>query len=93
MELLCTPSVGQRQDSTPAATPVEDFSFPLCTDRKDDNIPCLDNEKALKALKSTAHYEHRERHCPAVGEWPRCVLPLPEGYKPHINWPESRDQV
>eukprot|EP01018_Ginkgo_biloba_P021356 Gb_34663 [translate_table: standard] len=56
-----------------------------------DYIPCLDNEKAIKKLHSTAHYEHRERHCPE--EPPTCLVPLPEGYKKPINWPKSRDKV
>lgn len=56
-----------------------------------DYIPCLDNEKAIKKLRSTKHYEHRERHCPEVG--PTCLVSLPEGYKRSIEWPQSRDKV
>ncbi|CAI5942720.1 unnamed protein product [Closterium sp. NIES-64] len=76
-----------------ASRPTSVAPYPLCVEQSDDYIPCLDNEKALRQLKSTSHYEHRERHCPAVDEVPRCVLPLPDGYKPHITWPESRDQI
>jgi Putative S-adenosyl-L-methionine-dependent methyltransferase len=56
-----------------------------------DYIPCLDNEKAIKMLQSTKHYEHRERHCPELG--PTCLVPLPNGYKSTIKWPISRDKV
>lgn len=56
-----------------------------------DYIPCLDNEEAIKKLRSTKHYEHRERHCPE--EAPACLLPLPEGYKRPIEWPNSRNKV
>ncbi|CAI0555293.1 unnamed protein product [Linum tenue] len=64
-----------------------------------DFIPCLDNWRAIKNLRSTMHYEHRERHCPE--EPPTCLVPLPEGlqiwysnvphtelveYKGHQNW-------
>lgn len=56
-----------------------------------DYIPCLDNEKALKKLRTTRHFEHRERHCPE--EAPTCLVPLPEGYKRPIEWPKSRDKV
>lgn len=56
-----------------------------------DYIPCLDNEDAIKKLKTTKHYEHRERHCP--DEAPTCLLPLPEGYKQPIEWPNSRNKV
>ncbi|XP_058089811.1 probable methyltransferase PMT24 [Magnolia sinica] len=56
-----------------------------------DYIPCLDNEKAIKMLRSTKHYEHRERHCPE--EAPTCLVPLPEGYRQPILWPSSRDKI
>ncbi|KAJ4971560.1 hypothetical protein NE237_004659 [Protea cynaroides] len=56
-----------------------------------DYIPCLDNMKAIKALKSRRHMEHRERHCPDPS--PRCLLPLPRGYKIPIPWPRSRDMI
>lgn len=56
-----------------------------------DYIPCLDNEEAIKKLRSTMHYEHRERHCPEEG--PTCLVPLPKGYRQPIQWPSSRDKV
>ncbi|XP_039835819.1 probable methyltransferase PMT24 [Panicum virgatum] len=56
-----------------------------------DYIPCLDNEAAIKKLKSTKHYEHRERHCP--GAAPTCLVALPEGYRQPIPWPHSRDKI
>lgn len=54
-------------------------------------IPCLDNFKAIKALKSRRHMEHRERHCPDTSL--HCLLPLPKGYKVPVPWPKSRDMV
>ncbi|RAL51572.1 hypothetical protein DM860_011074 [Cuscuta australis] len=56
-----------------------------------DFIPCLDNLEAIKSLKSTKHYEHRERHCPV--DRPTCLVPHPEGYQPPIKWPTSRDKI
>lgn len=56
-----------------------------------DYIPCLDNFKAIKALKARRHMEHRERHCPDPS--PRCLVPLPSGYKVPLPWPKSRDMV
>ena len=56
-----------------------------------DFIPCLDNFKAIKALKSRRHMEHRECHCPAPP--PRCLVPMPAGYKAKVPWPKSRDMV
>ncbi|KAF3433358.1 hypothetical protein FNV43_RR24460 [Rhamnella rubrinervis] len=56
-----------------------------------DYIPCLDNFKAIKALKSRRHMEHRERHCPDPS--PRCLVPLPVGYRVPVPWPKSRDMI
>ncbi|CAI5504338.1 unnamed protein product [Closterium sp. Naga37s-1] len=69
------------------------FRWPSCGGNRTDWVPCLDNEKAIKALRTNKHYEHRERHCPLPGEMEKCLVPLPEGYKAHVPWPESRDQV
>ena len=33
-----------------------------------------------------------ERHCPPVHEKSECLIPPPDGYKPPIRWPKSRDQ-
>jgi len=58
-----------------------------------DYVPCLDNFKAMKKLKKNLkkHMAHRERHCPTPS--PRCLVPLPRGYKLPILWPKSRDMV
>ncbi|KAL2333437.1 hypothetical protein Fmac_014650 [Flemingia macrophylla] len=56
-----------------------------------DYIPCLDNFKAIKALKTRRHMEHRERHCPPSS--PHCLVPLPKGYKVPVKWPKSRDMI
>ncbi|CAI5474788.1 unnamed protein product [Closterium sp. Yama58-4] len=69
------------------------FRWPSCGGNRTDWVPCLDNEKAIKALRTNKHYEHRERHCLLPGEMEKCLVPLPKGYKAHVPWPESRDQV
>ncbi|XP_078447339.1 putative methyltransferase PMT26 [Wolffia australiana] len=70
----------------------EAFSWTLCNvSARTDYIPCLDNELAIKKLRSTKHYEHRERHCPE--ESPTCLVPLPVGYRQPIKWPLSRDKI
>lgn len=56
-----------------------------------DYIPCLDNLEAIKNLRTTKHYEHRERHCP--DDPPTCLVPLPEGYQRSIEWPASREKI
>lgn len=70
------------------------FDWKLCKDPMVtvDYIPCLDNYKAIMALKSRRHMEHRERHCPDTTSL-RCLLPLPKGYTVPIPWPKSRDMV
>ncbi|XXG73671.1 hypothetical protein AAC387_Pa07g2547 [Persea americana] len=68
------------------------YSWELCNvTAGPDYIPCLDNEKALKKIHSTRHFQHRERHCP--DENPSCLVPIPEGYKRSIKWPNSRDKI
>ncbi|XP_009130433.1 probable methyltransferase PMT26 [Brassica rapa] len=69
-----------------------DFKWKVCnTTAGPDYIPCLDNVQAIRSLKSTKHYEHRERHCPDSP--PTCLVPLPEGYKRPIEWPKSREKI
>ncbi|CAJ1930276.1 unnamed protein product [Sphenostylis stenocarpa] len=71
---------------------LEDHTWYLCNvTTGQDYIPCLDNEKAVKQLRTTRHYEHRERHCPQ--DPPTCLVPLPQGYKTSIEWPSSRDKI
>ncbi|XP_057441765.1 probable methyltransferase PMT23 [Lotus japonicus] len=68
------------------------IDWKLCSDHVTvDYIPCLDNAKAIKALKSRRHMEHRERHCPDTGL--NCLLPLPKGYRVRVPWPKSRDMI
>ena len=69
------------------------MDYPLCPVGMEDHIPCLDNQEAIKKLKNTAHYEHRERHCPTAAETTRCMVPLPNNNKVHVPWPQSRDEV
>lgn len=69
-----------------------EYSWKLCNvSTGADYIPCLDNEAAIKKLRSTKHYQHRERHCPDNA--PTCLVPLPDGYKQPIKWPKSREKV
>ncbi|KAL5215080.1 hypothetical protein ABZP36_004232 [Zizania latifolia] len=68
------------------------YTWKLCNaEAGADYIPCLDNLQAINKLRSTKHYEHRERHCPQHP--PTCLVLLPEGYKNPITWPKSRDQI
>ncbi|KAK1351413.1 putative methyltransferase PMT26 [Heracleum sosnowskyi] len=68
------------------------FSWKVCNvTAGPDYIPCLDNLQAIKNLRSTKHYEHRERHCP--DDPPTCFVSLPEGYQRSIVWPTSREKI
>ncbi|XVF62131.1 hypothetical protein PTKIN_Ptkin08bG0192500 [Pterospermum kingtungense] len=82
----------RRNEESNGKTSIYGYTWQLCNvTAGPDYIPCLDNEKAIKKLQSTKHYEHRERHCPE--EAPTCLVPLPEGYKKPILWPQSRDKI
>ncbi|XP_051121258.1 probable methyltransferase PMT23 [Andrographis paniculata] len=69
-----------------------DVKWKLCTGPVAvDYIPCLDNWSAIKRLKSRKRMEHRERHCPLPSL--RCLVPLPNGYKIPVTWPQSKDMI
>lgn len=80
------------KEAQQAESKQQGYTWKLCNvTAGPDYIPCLDNLQAIKKLRSTKHYEHRERHCPEVA--PTCLVPLPEGYKRPIPWPTSRDKI
>ncbi|KAB1204495.1 putative methyltransferase PMT27 [Morella rubra] len=82
----------RRKDESDGTGSIYGYTWQLCNVTAGaDYIPCLDNEKALRKLRSTRHFEHRERHCPEEG--PTCLVPLPEGYRRPILWPKSRDKI
>ncbi|KAM6564667.1 hypothetical protein CsatB_024665 [Cannabis sativa] len=82
----------RRKDESDGPDEMYGYTWQLCNVTAGaDYIPCLDNEKAVKKLRSTRHFEHRERHCPEEG--PMCLVPVPEGYKRPIEWPTSRDKI
>ncbi|XP_076954715.1 putative methyltransferase PMT11 [Bidens hawaiensis] len=67
--------------------------FETCPVSMREYIPCLDNDEAIKALKSTQKGERFERHCPDKDKGLSCLVPVPKGYKAPIPWPTSRDEV
>ncbi|KAJ9673515.1 hypothetical protein PVL29_023216 [Vitis rotundifolia] len=68
-------------------------NFRVCEASMQDYIPCLDNVEEIARLNSTERGEKYERHCPGKGEGLDCLVPMPQGYKPRIPWPASRDEV
>jgi hypothetical protein len=86
-----TESKNEKEAQTPS-TQQTGYSWKVCNvTAGSDYIPCLDNLQAIKSLRSTKHYEHRERHCPQ--EAPTCLVSLPQGYKRSIEWPKSREKI
>ncbi|KAJ6732817.1 METHYLTRANSFERASE PMT27-RELATED [Salix koriyanagi] len=82
----------RREEESDGNDSVYGYTWQLCNvTAGPDYIPCLDNEKALRQLHKTGHFEHRERHCPEPG--PTCLVPLPQGYRKPITWPQSRDKI
>ncbi|GAB4835577.1 hypothetical protein Ancab_000486 [Ancistrocladus abbreviatus] len=77
---------------SPESTQQAAVSWKLCnTNAGPDFIPCLDNLDVTRHLRTTKHYEHRERHCPE--EPPTCLVPLPDGYRRPFEWPKSREKI
>ncbi|KAJ8771046.1 hypothetical protein K2173_023371 [Erythroxylum novogranatense] len=82
----------RRKEESDSKESIYGYKWHLCNvTAGPDYIPCLDNERALKQLRSTKHFEHRERHCPEEG--PTCLVSVPEGYKRPITWPKSREKI
>ncbi|KAJ3685633.1 hypothetical protein LUZ61_014797 [Rhynchospora tenuis] len=67
--------------------------FEVCDEKLREYIPCLDNEEAIRKLESTERGEVWERHCPSKENSLNCLVPVPQGYKTPIPWPQSRDEV
>ncbi|TKY47470.1 methyltransferase PMT11 [Spatholobus suberectus] len=67
--------------------------FGLCPREMSEYIPCLDNEDAIRKLRSTEKGERFERHCPKQDQGLNCLVPAPKGYRTPIPWPRSRDEV
>ncbi|KAL8034059.1 hypothetical protein ABFX02_12G002500 [Erythranthe guttata] len=85
---------GSNKDEEDKSSSSEDYGYKwqMCnTSAGADYIPCLDNEKVISQIHTRKHHEHRERHCPE--DPPTCLVPLPNGYKRRIDWPQSRDKI
>ncbi|XXG39786.1 hypothetical protein AAC387_Pa01g0656 [Persea americana] len=85
-----TENQDRRDDSIPAPTDMIDWKICKFAGAV-DYIPCLDNWRAIKELKSRKRMEHRERYCPNPSL--RCLVPLPIGYRFPVPWPKSRDMI
>ncbi|KAG9147678.1 hypothetical protein Leryth_014850 [Lithospermum erythrorhizon] len=56
-----------------------------------DHMPCEDPRINSQLSRDMNYY--RERHCPKVEETPLCLIPLPEGYRVSVQWPDSLSKI
>ncbi|ESR33887.1 hypothetical protein CICLE_v10006580mg [Citrus x clementina] len=83
-------AVPSPKDPSVASLQIKSVNFPECSSNYQDYTPCA-NPKRWK--KYGAHrLTFMERHCPPVFERKECLIPPPNGYKPLIKWPKSRDK-
>ncbi|KAF3791658.1 putative methyltransferase [Nymphaea thermarum] len=79
----------RKKHSVPLFDDRVEYSWKLCNVRTKYNyVPCFDNENSGKRGQS---YRLSERSCPARA--PTCLVPLPEGYRYPIRWPESKSKI
>uniref|UniRef100_A0A7N0V8X8 Methyltransferase n=2 Tax=Kalanchoe fedtschenkoi TaxID=63787 RepID=A0A7N0V8X8_KALFE len=82
--------VQSSDDFVAAPLQIKHVTFNECSSSFQDYTPCTDPRRWKK------YGRHRltlfERHCPPPSERKVCLVPPPDGYKPPIRWPKSRDQ-
>ncbi|XP_027913709.1 probable methyltransferase PMT20 [Vigna unguiculata] len=66
------------------------ITFPECGLDYQDYTPCTDPKRWRKY--GLYRLTLLERHCPPIFERKECLVPPPDGYKPPIRWPKSRDE-
>lgn len=89
LALVFTP---RRGDPLPVAATVRaGTAVPPCAASEVDLLPCEDPRRSSRLSREMNYY--RERHCPARGEAPACLVPPPRGYRVPVPWPESLHKV
>ncbi|KAF8033491.1 hypothetical protein BT93_D2177 [Corymbia citriodora subsp. variegata] len=83
-------SVSSPKESTASSLQIKSVSFPECSSDYQDYTPCTDPRRWKKY--GTHRLTFMERHCPPIFERKECLVPPPDGYKPPIRWPKSRDE-
>ncbi|KAK4252654.1 hypothetical protein QN277_014399 [Acacia crassicarpa] len=78
------------KESSVAPLQIRPITFPECTIDTHDYTPCTDPKRWRKY--GTYRLTLLERHCPPKNERKECLVPPPDGYKPPIRWPKSRDE-
>ncbi|KAL5727620.1 putative pectin methyltransferase qua3 [Ranunculus cassubicifolius] len=62
-----------------------------CSIDEVDHMPCEDPRRNSQLSREMNFY--RERHCPKVDQTPLCLIPMPDGYRISVNWPESLHKI
>ncbi|XVF52242.1 hypothetical protein PTKIN_Ptkin05aG0003400 [Pterospermum kingtungense] len=83
-------AVSPSKEAAANSRQITSFAFPECSIDYQDYTPCTDPNRWRKY----GYYRltFLERHCPPVFERKECLVPPPDGYKPPITWPKSRDE-
>ncbi|ERN15657.1 probable methyltransferase PMT21 [Amborella trichopoda] len=74
----------------PLSSQTKTVTFPECGIKFQDYTPCTDPKRWRKF--SAHRLSLMERHCPPAFERKECLVPPPDGYKPPIKWPKSRNE-
>ncbi|XP_062226481.1 probable pectin methyltransferase QUA3 [Phragmites australis] len=88
LALVFTP---HRGDPLAAASVRAGGAVPPCAASEVDLLPCEDPRRSSRLSREMNYY--RERHCPARGEAPACLVPPPRGYRVPVPWPESLHKI
>jgi hypothetical protein len=89
LALVFTPRRGEPLSA--ASSALAGATVPPCAASEVDLLPCEDPRRSSRLSREMNYY--RERHCPARGEAPVCLVPPPRGYRVPVPWPESLHKV
>ncbi|KAJ8513517.1 hypothetical protein OPV22_003951 [Ensete ventricosum] len=84
------PAVQSSKETAVASLQIKAVEFPECGTDYQDYTPCTDPKRWRKY--GNYRLSFMERHCPPMNERKECLVPPPDGYKPPIRWPKSKDQ-
>nr|CAD1845102.1 unnamed protein product [Ananas comosus var. bracteatus] len=84
------PLIRPLKETTVVPLKIKPVVFPECSSDYQDYTPCTDPTRWKKYGNYRLTY--MERHCPPMTEREECLVPPPDGYKPPIRWPKSRNE-
>ncbi|XP_074588192.1 putative methyltransferase PMT21 [Curcuma longa] len=84
------PTVQTLKETSVPSLQIKSIAFPECSIDYQDYTPCTDHKSWRKY--GSYRLSFMERHCPPIVERKQCLVPPPDGYKPPIRWPKSKDQ-